>query len=57
LQSGALSLASGRQQFSGEMRMVFENAPAGFRVGEAKTNTPGLDFNPDVGMRSLSYGL
>lgn len=54
VRSGALAVAGGRQQLNGEMTVRFENAPQGMRVAPGKTNQPGVEFNPDVGYRSLS---
>lgn len=50
VQAGAMQ-ASARVQ--GDMRVRFENAPAGMRVDPGKTNAPGLGFSPDVGYRSM----
>jgi len=50
MQAGAMQ-ASARVQ--GEMKVRFENAPPGMRVDPGQTNTSGLDFNPDVGYRSM----
>ena len=55
--SGALQLASGRQQLTGDMTVRFENAPPGMRVDPGKTNQPGVSMNPDVGYRSLAMGF
>lgn len=55
--SGALQLASGRQQLTGDMTVRFENAPPGMRVNPGKTNQPGVSMNPDVGYRSLAMGF
>ena len=52
--SGALQLAAGRQQLTGDMTVRFENAPPGMRVNPGKTNQPGVSMNPDVGYRSLA---
>ena len=54
--SGALQIAGGRQQLTGDMTVRFENAPAGMRVNPGKTNQPGVSMNPDVGYRSLAMG-
>lgn len=54
--SGALQLAAGRQQLTGDMTVRFENAPPGMRVNPGKTNQPGVAMNPDVGYRSLALG-
>lgn len=55
--SGALQLAAGRQQLTGDMTVRFENAPPGMRVNPGKTNQPGVSMNPDVGYRSLALGF
>lgn len=55
--SGALQLAAGRQQLTGDMTVRFENAPPGMRVNPGKTNQPGVSMNPDVGYRSLAMGF
>lgn len=39
---------------NGEMTVRFENAPAGMRAGNMKTNQTGLKTNVDVGMNPLS---
>lgn len=54
VQSGAVAMAAGRQQLTGDMTVRFENAPAGMRVAPGKTNQPGVSMNPDVGYRSLA---
>lgn len=54
VQSGAMQVAGGRQQLTGDMTVRFENAPAGMRVAPGKTNQPGVSMNPDVGYRSLA---
>lgn len=54
VQSGAVAMASGRQQLSGDMTVRFENAPPGMRAAPGKTNQPGVSMNPDVGYRSLA---
>lgn len=51
VQAGALQAPAARVQ--GDMRVRFENAPAGMRVESGQTNVPGLGFNPDVGYRSM----
>lgn len=43
-----------RTDVQGEMVVRFENAPAGTRVAQGKTNQPGLALNPDVGYSSNS---
>lgn len=55
-QSGAVAMAAGRQQLTGDMTVRFENAPPGMRVAPGKTNQPGVGFNPDVGYRSFALG-
>jgi hypothetical protein len=55
--SGALSMASGRQQLNGEMVVRFDNAPPGMRVSPGTTNQSGVSMNPDVGYRSLGAGF
>lgn len=45
---------SGRTNVQGELAVRFENAPAGMRVSQGKTNQPGLALNPDVGYSSNS---
>jgi hypothetical protein len=57
VQSGALSMASGRQQLNGEMVVRFDNAPPGMRVSPGTTNQSGVSMNPDVGYRSLGAGF
>ncbi|MDL1951830.1 hypothetical protein FBQ97_18750, partial [Acidobacteria bacterium ACD] len=56
VQSGAVAMAAGRQQFSGTVDVNFNNAPAGMRVSAGKADHPGVSINTDVGYRSLSYG-
>ncbi|OQY76262.1 MAG: hypothetical protein B6D47_00110 [Rhodocyclaceae bacterium UTPRO2] len=56
VQSGAVAMAAGRQQLTGDMTVRFENAPPGMRVAPGKTNQPGVGFNPDVGYRSFALG-
>lgn len=36
----------------GQLKVSFENAPPGMRVGTGQTNQPGFGINPDVGYRS-----
>ena len=43
--------AASTSQLTGEVVMRFENAPSGFRVGEVRTNQPGLAMRTDVGYR------
>lgn len=43
-----------RTNVQGELAVRFENAPAGMRVSQGKTNQPGLALNPDVGYSSNS---
>lgn len=50
-------VAGSKAQVNGEMTVRFENAPPGMRVDQGKTNQSGLAFNPDVGYRSLGFGL
>lgn len=57
VRSGALQIAAGRQQLTGDMTVRFENAPPGMRVNPGKTNQPGVSMNPDVGYRSLALGF
>lgn len=45
---------AGRTNVQGELAVRFENAPAGMRVSQGKTNQPGLALNPDVGYSSNS---
>jgi len=54
VKSGAMQMAGGRQQLSGDMTVRFENAPPGMRAAPGKTNQPGVSMNPDVGYRSLA---
>lgn len=46
------ALNAGNAKLNGEVRMRFENAPAGFRVETSKSNQPGVSLNPDVGYRA-----
>lgn len=55
--SGALGMAAGKQQLTGDMTVRFENAPAGMRVDQGKTNQPFVGMNADVGYRSLGFAL
>lgn len=55
--SGILPVGGNKQQLNGEMVVKFENAPQGMRVDQGKTNIPGMQMNPDVGYRSMAYGL
>ncbi|ARB29977.1 hypothetical protein HX787_17640 [Pseudomonas tolaasii] len=48
--------ANNRTQLNGDLRVSFENAPAGLRVAQPETNQPGLSVTPRVGYRSLSLG-
>lgn len=48
--------ANNRTQLNGDLRVSFENAPAGLRVDQPQTNQPGLSVTPRVGYRSLSLG-
>jgi len=57
LTPGALQAASQTQRLQGEMVVRFEGAPPGMRVDNGQTNQPGVDFNPDVGYRSLALGI
>lgn len=50
MQAGAMQTSA---RVQGEMKVRFENAPPGMRVEPGKTNSSGLDFNPDVGYRSM----
>lgn len=43
-----------RSRVDGEMTVKFENAPAGTRVSQGTTNTPGMSFNADVGYRPFA---
>lgn len=43
-----------RTNVQGELAVRFENAPAGMRFSQGKTNQPGLALNPDVGYSSNS---
>lgn len=45
---------SGRNNVQAEIVARFENAPAGMRVSQGKTNQPGLAMNLDVGYSSNS---
>lgn len=42
-----------RSSLEGSIAVRFENAPPGMRVGEAKTNQPGVSVSQNVGYRSL----
>ncbi|MGY2289114.1 hypothetical protein ACW9H6_04080 [Pseudomonas sp. SDO528_S397] len=48
--------ANNRTQLNGDLRVSFDNAPAGLRVSQPQTNQPGLSVTPRVGYRSLSLG-
>ncbi|MFA5981727.1 MAG: hypothetical protein WC818_26175 [Pseudomonas sp.] len=48
--------ANNRTQLNGDLRVSFDNAPAGLRVAQPQTNQPGLSVTPRVGYRSLSLG-
>lgn len=48
--------ANNRTQLNGDLRVSFDNAPAGLRVAQPETNQPGLRVTPRVGYRSLSLG-
>lgn len=48
--------ANNRTQLNGDLRVSFDNAPAGLRVDPPTTNQPGLSVTPRVGYRSLSLG-
>jgi hypothetical protein len=48
--------ANNRTQLNGDLRVSFDNAPAGLRVDQPRTNQPGLSVTPRVGYRSLSLG-
>lgn len=50
------SAANNRTQLNGDLRVSFDNAPAGLRVSPPQTNQPGLSVTPRVGYRSLSLG-
>ncbi|WEK11003.1 MAG: phage tail tape measure protein [Candidatus Pseudomonas colombiensis] len=45
-----------RAQLEGGLTLRFENAPAGLRAEQAKTNQPGLSVASTIGYRSLSLG-
>lgn len=53
---GSVLASAGKQNVQGEMVVRFDNAPAGMRVDQGKTNMPGLQLNPDVGYRSMAWG-
>ena len=48
--------ANNRTQLEGGLTVRFENAPAGLRAEQAKTNQPGLNVASSLGYRSLSLG-
>lgn len=48
--------ANNRTQLEGGLTVRFENAPAGLRAEQAKTNQPGLNVASTLGYRSLSLG-
>lgn len=48
--------ANNRTQLEGGLTLRFENAPAGLRAEQAKTNQPGLNVASTLGYRSLSLG-
>jgi hypothetical protein len=45
-----------RAQLENGLTLRFENAPAGLRAEQAKTNQPGLSVASTIGYRSLSLG-
>ena len=51
-----LQSAPSRSELNGEMVVRFENVPPGTRVEPGKTNQSGVEFNPDVGYRSMALG-
>ncbi|WP_122314973.1 phage tail tape measure protein [Pseudomonas cichorii] len=48
--------AATNRRLEGELNIRFENAPAGMRPGEVRTNQPGLTVSPSVGFRTLGSG-
>ncbi|MDF2394087.1 hypothetical protein GWQ44_00905 [Pseudomonas sp. 3MA1] len=48
--------ANNRTRLEGGLLLRFENAPAGLRAEQAKTNQPGLNVASTLGYRSLSLG-
>jgi len=48
--------ANNRQNLQGDLRIHFDDAPAGMVVDDAKTNQPGLSVKPSVGRRTVGAG-
>ncbi|MFJ4143525.1 phage tail tape measure protein [Pseudomonas sp. NPDC089734] len=48
--------SAANRRLEGELNIRFENAPAGMRPGEMRTNQPGLTVSPSVGFRTLGAG-
>ncbi|MBX8591647.1 phage tail tape measure protein [Pseudomonas cichorii] len=55
LEPGSLLMqgAAGNRRLEGELNIRFDNAPAGMRPGEVRTNQPGLTISPSVGYRTI----
>ncbi|MBX8557670.1 phage tail tape measure protein [Pseudomonas cichorii] len=55
LEPGSLLLqgAAANRRLEGELSIRFDNAPAGMRPGEVRTNQPGLTISPSVGYRTI----
>ncbi|GFM82881.1 phage tail tape measure protein [Pseudomonas cichorii] len=45
--------AAANRRLEGELNIRFDNAPAGMRPGEVRTNQPGLTISPSVGYRTI----
>ncbi|MGJ8619618.1 MAG: tape measure protein [Methylophilaceae bacterium] len=50
-------LSANNQKLNGDISVKFENAPAGMRVSEGRSNQSGVKINPDVGYRFNGYAL
>ncbi|MBX8552201.1 phage tail tape measure protein [Pseudomonas cichorii] len=55
LEPGSLLMqgAAANRRLEGELSIRFDNAPAGMRPGEVRTNQPGLTISPSVGYRTI----